>query len=122
MRSPLTFIHKEPAMKKILLLTGWVFLLLASLGCANYATTRRVNALYEKVNDMQSSIIALEKRVKELNAKILEIKGPPTADLATLEERINEINEQYIRLAKELIKVQQKAGVAPMELVPPSYK
>ena len=109
-------------MKKIILAGVGLLIYLASMGCTNYATTRRVNALYDKVNDMQMSIVSLEKEVKRLNEKLLEIKGPPTADLATLQERIEQVNDNYRVLATEIAKVQEKVGMTPIDTAPPSAK
>jgi len=109
-------------MKKIILTGVGLLVFLASMGCTNYATTRRVNALYDNVNDMQTTIVSLEKEVKRLNEKLLEIKGPPTADLAALQERIEEVNDNYRVLASEIAKVQEKVGMTPMDTAPPKAK
>lgn len=109
-------------MKKILIwgLLGCLFL--SSLGCVSYGTARRVNALYDQVNQMQLQLNRLEKRTEELNAKILELKGPPTAELRTLQEAVNKIEESYIHLARELAETQQKVGIPPMEVLPSKTK
>ena len=109
-------------MKKMILTGVGLLVFLASMGCTNYATTRRVNALYDNVNDMQMSIVSLEKEVKRLNEKLLEIKGPPTADLATLQERIEQVNDNYRVLATEIAKVQEKVDMMPMDAAPPKAK
>jgi chromosome segregation ATPase len=109
-------------MKKMLLSGVSLLIFLGFIGCANYGATVKINTLYNKVNDMQQSIVSLEKEVKRLNAKILEIKGPPTADLATLQERIEEVNDNYRVLATEISKIQEKVGITPMDTAPPQAK
>ena len=95
---------------------------LVTISCTNQQTIRRVNALYDKVNTIQTSINTMELELKKLNDKILEIKGPPTADLATLQARIEQVNDQYRILAKEIAKVQGKIGMTPMDTTPPKAK
>lgn len=109
-------------MKKILVVGVGMLLVLTLLGCTNYATTRRVNALYDKVNDMQLRIVNLEKKVEELNTKIREIEGPPTADITTLQKNLEDLNDDFIRLARELAKTQEKIGLPPIEVVPSKAK
>jgi uncharacterized coiled-coil protein SlyX len=109
-------------MKKIPLCILTCFLVISTFSCTNYSTTRRVDALYTKVNEMQTSIIALDKEVKRLNERLLAIQGPPTADLATLQKRIEEVNDQYRILATEIAKLQEKAGMKPIDTAPPKSK
>ncbi len=109
-------------MKRIVLLISGVLVLLTAAGCTNYAVTRRVDALYTKINEMQTSITDLEKEVKRLNDKLLAIQGPPTADLSALQKRIEQVNDQYRILATEIAKLQEKAGFKPMDTAPPKAK
>jgi prefoldin subunit 5 len=109
-------------MKKIILLTLGVSLLLLPVGCVNKSLNRRVNALYDTVNQMNQDMVEIKKDIRDINQQIKELEGPDIASLQTLGERIDEINGQYIRLANEIVKVQQKVGMTTMEVAPPSYK
>jgi|GEM_PF-5169133 len=109
-------------MKKIIFLVIASIIVLAPLGCSNQQTVRRLNAMTDKVNTMQKELTEVNKELKELNQKILDIKGPPTADLGTLQERIEQVNDQYRILAKEIAKVQEKVGMTPMDTAPPKSK
>ncbi len=109
-------------MKRLSLVLSGLGLLIISVGCTNYSVVRKVDALTNKYNEMQTQLIALDKKIEKTNEMILAIKGPPTADLATLQERIDVINEQYRKLAEQIVELQKKAGVKPAELLPPSFK
>lgn len=71
---------------------------------------------------MQSELSDIDKELQRLNEKILEIKGPPTADLGALQVRIEQVNDQYRILATEIAKVQEKIGMTPMDTAPPKAK
>ncbi|MBD3286699.1 hypothetical protein GF338_10225 [candidate division WOR-3 bacterium] len=109
-------------MKKIIYILIAFLVFLGPLGCTNQKTVRRLNALYDEVNTIQKEISDVNKELKELNQKILDIKGPPTADLRTLQDRIEQVNDQYRNLATEIAKVQEKIGMTPMDTAPPKSK
>lgn len=96
--------------------------LLALAGCVNNSTTRRLNALYDTVNEMRTDMVELEDKIEELNTKLREIEGPPTAEVAVLQESVEGMNRLYFDLAEEVIAIQESLGLPPMETLPAIIK
>ncbi len=109
-------------MKKVLWGIGGAVLLLVITGCVSNQTTRRLNALYEKVNEMQTDMVGLEDKIDEINERLRDIQGPPVAELQTMQENVEYINELYVGLAEEIIQIQERLGMTPMETLPATFK
>lgn len=94
-----------------------------STGCTNYSLVRKVDALYTKVNDMQTQIVALDKQVKDLAAKYDSLKTPPGAELSAIKQRLNEMDQTFVNFSRDLIKISQKVGIPVSEgVTPPSHR
>ncbi len=109
-------------MKRLVSVIVGGLLLLSFAACANSTTTRRLNSLYERVNAMQSSITELSKKLDRIEDRVDSMKTPPAAEMTVLLGRIEQLNADYVNLARQLAEVQRKTGLTPIEVVPATQK